>query len=244
VSEPRQIRQHRFVPPEGACEILLVRHGESEPYVEGSPFPLVEGHADPALAPEGRQQAERVAERLATTGERVSAIYVSSLRRTHETAAPLAARLGIEPRVERDLREVFLGEWEGGELRRHVIDRHPVAVRMFEQGDWGAIPGAESNTQLGARVRGAIERIATRHPDQLVVAVAHGGVIGTAVSLATGAAPFQFTGSDNASITHLVITAERWIVRCFNDTSHLSPTFSSAGEPAPATGIRPGGVTF
>ena len=38
---------------------------------------------------------------------------MTTLRRTHETAAPLAARLGLTPIVEPDLREVHLGEWEG-----------------------------------------------------------------------------------------------------------------------------------
>ncbi|MBA3303421.1 MAG: histidine phosphatase family protein, partial [Acidimicrobiia bacterium] len=105
-----RIRQHRFRRPPGSTEVLLVRHGESEPAVRGVDFPLVDGHSDPALAPDGREQAERVADRLA--GQDVDAIYVTTLRRTVETAAPLAARLGLEPRVEADLREVHLGEWE------------------------------------------------------------------------------------------------------------------------------------
>ena len=123
--------------------VLLVRHGESSPHVEGRPFSLVDGHGDPELAPEGHEQAMLVADRLLATGERIAAIYVTTLRRTRETAAPLAARLGIEPQVEPDLREVFLGEWEGGELRRRVIDQDPIAIAMFEAGRWDIIPGAE-----------------------------------------------------------------------------------------------------
>ena len=102
MTEVRQFRQHRFVPPPGSCEILLVRHGESSPHVEGEPFTLVDGHGDPELAPEGREQAALVADRLISTDEKISAIYVTTLRRTHETAAPLAERLGIEPQVEPD----------------------------------------------------------------------------------------------------------------------------------------------
>src|SRR3954471_25011451 len=108
---PKVVRQARFRRPPGATEIFLVRHGESEPAVEGSAFPLVDGHGDPALAPEGRAQAERVADQLGD--ETFSAIYVTTLRRTHETAAPLAARVGMDPVVEADLREVHLGDWEG-----------------------------------------------------------------------------------------------------------------------------------
>ncbi len=243
-TEPRQIRQHRFAPPPGATELLIVRHGESAPFVEGEPFPLAGGHGDPPLAPDGRAQAERVADRLVASGERIAAIYVTTLQRTHQTAAPLAERLGITPRVEPDLREVFLGDWEGGEMRRHVIDGHPIAKAMFEQGRWDVIPGAETEDALRARVRAGIERIVAAHPDELVVVVVHGGVIGTIMNIATGAAGFAFTGADNASISHLVVTDDRWIVRCYNDATHLRERFSTAGEAPPLDGIRPGGVTF
>src|SRR5262249_9477633 len=88
-------RQNRFQVPPDAAELLLIRHGESEPASLDAPFPLVDGRSDPALAPEGRGQAGLVAARLAATG--IDAIYVSTLRRTAETAAPLAARLGLVP---------------------------------------------------------------------------------------------------------------------------------------------------
>ena len=58
-------RQTRFRLPPGATDILLIRHGESEAAYMGKPFPLVDGHADPELAENGREQAERLAERLA-----------------------------------------------------------------------------------------------------------------------------------------------------------------------------------
>jgi 2,3-bisphosphoglycerate-dependent phosphoglycerate mutase len=229
MSEVREYRQSRFSRPPGACELLLVRHGESAPARDDRPFPLVDGHGDPELAPAGREQALRVAERL--QHEDVSAIYVTTLCRTVQTAAPLAAKLGIEPRVEPDLREVYLGEWEGGSFRRHVAEGHPAAVRMLTEGRWDVIPGAESADALAARVRGAITRIAAAHPDEAVVVVSHGGVIGQVLSLATGGRAFAFVGADNASISHLVITGDRWIVRRYNDTAHLGLAFTVAPEP-------------
>ena len=50
-------------------------------------------------------------ERLKT--EPISAIYVTTMQRTHQTAAPLAAHLGLVPAVEADLRAEDL---EGGLL--------------------------------------------------------------------------------------------------------------------------------
>ena len=227
--EPTEYRQHRFRAPPGACELLIVRHGESAPAVPGRSFALVDGHGDPELAPDGRVQAERVGERLA--GETIDAIYVTTLRRTHETAAPLAARVGLSPVVAPDLREVFLGEWEGGLMRQRVAEGDPIGARLFAEQDWGVIPGAESNADLAARVVPALQAIADVHPDQRVVVVVHGGVIGAILAHASGGRPFAFAGADNGSISHVVITGRQWIIRRFNDTGHLAGELSAAPEP-------------
>ncbi len=227
---PEIYRQTRFRRPPGACELLLVRHGESLPAQTDAPFPLVDGQGDPALDPAGHEQAQRVADRLHR--EPITAIYVTSMRRTVETAAPLATRLGIEPRVERDLREVHLGEWEGGLLRKYVAEGHPVARRMWEEQRWDVIPGAEPADHFSARVSGAIERVAASHPDETVVVVAHGGTIGQVLAHACGARyGFAFAGSDNGAISHVVVTKDRWVIRRYNDTSHLTDSFTEAAEP-------------
>ncbi|KAA5838306.1 histidine phosphatase family protein [Saccharopolyspora hirsuta] len=214
-----EYRQSRFSVPAGAADILLIRHGESAPARPDRPFPLVDGQGDPELAPQGREHAERVAQRLADAD--LDAIYVTTLRRTVQTAAPLAARLGLTPQVEPDLREVHLGEWEGGLFRQKVAANDPVIQRMHAEQRWDVIPGAESVEALGDRVRGAIERLAAAHPDQRIAVFTHGGVIGQALALATGSRPLAFLGADNGSISRLVVTADRWIVRSFNDSAHL-----------------------
>ena len=234
-------RQHRFRCPPGATEIFLVRHGESEPAVPGQPFPLVDGHGDPALAPEGHTQANHVANRLAE--QALDAIYVTTLRRTAETAAPLAFRTGLTTLVEPDLREVHLGQWEGGLFRQKVAAGDPIAARLFSEGRWDVIPGAEPQEDLLTRTTEAIERIAAAHPDQRVAVFSHGGVIGQLLAHASGGgAPFAFTGCDNGSISHLVVTADRWVIRRFNDTSHLPGDLDLDPEPrspspASATGF-------
>jgi 2,3-bisphosphoglycerate-dependent phosphoglycerate mutase len=217
--EPPSFRQHRFEPPPGALDLLLVRHGQSERYLDGTPFPLVGGHGDPPLSSLGLEQAGQVCTRLAAAG--IDAIYVTTLRRTAQTAAPLAALLGLEPRMEDGLREVYLGEWEGGLLRKMVAESHPISQRVLAEERWDVIPGAEPAAEFAGRVRAAIERLAAAHPGQRVAAFTHGGVIGEALAQASGSRPFAFNGADNASISRLVITGDRWIVRGFNDTAHL-----------------------
>ena len=215
-------RQVRFVAPPGATTVLLVRHGESQAWREDAPFPVIEGgHGDPPLRdPDGLEQAERVADRLA--GEDISAIYVTPLQRTAQTAAPLAERLGLEPRIESELREVHLGEWENGGLRRAAREGHPLLARIFAEQTWDVIPGAERTADVDARVRAGIERIAAAHSDDLVVAVVHGGIIGNVLGQAAGTSRLAFAGADNGSISEIVVMGDRWIVRRYNETSHLA----------------------
>jgi 2,3-bisphosphoglycerate-dependent phosphoglycerate mutase len=225
------IRQLRFEAPPGSTRILLVRHGESVPAERDRLFDLIDGQGDPPLHSLGREQAERVADRLA--GEPVRAIYVSTMRRTTETAAPLAARLGLKPVVDPDLREVHLGEWEGGVYRQRVLDGDPLLAQMITEERWDVVPGAEDTDAFSARVRRAIGRLAERHPDELVVVFTHGGVIGNVLSQATGSRRFAFLGADNGSISHIVVHGDRWVLRTYNDTAHLHPGFYATSE-APA----------
>lgn len=229
MSAPKVFRQPRFRRPPGACELLVVRHGESAPAVEGEDFALVDGHGDPALDPNGEEQARHVGERLRR--EHLTAIYATTLRRTQQTAAPLAAHLDLPVAIEPDLREVFLGDWEGGAFRKHVAEGHPLALEMFATGRWDVIPNAEPAEAFADRVRNGINRIAAAHPDSMVAVFTHGGVIGQIMAEASGARPFAFTGSDNAGISHIVVTGDRWAIRRYNDTGHLSEGFTEGPEP-------------
>ena len=226
--ERTEYGQRSYEAPAGATEILLVRHGQSAPFREGEPFPEHEGQGDPALSELGEWQAHRVADRLA--GLDIGAIYVTTLRRTHMTAAPLAARLGLTPAVEADLREVHLGEWEGGVFRVMAAQGHPLIAEMTVRQDWGVIPGGEASEVLRARVRAGIERIHARHPGERVVVVSHGGAIGAVLAEASGARTFAFASADNASISHLVVLGESWTVRRFNDTGHLAGELSARAD--------------
>jgi probable phosphoglycerate mutase len=219
MATPRRFSQVPYQGPPGSTELYLVRHGASADAVEGEEFELVGGHGDPPLSDIGRQQAELVGARLAK--EHFGALYVTNLRRTSETAAPLIRLSGMTPIVEPDLREVRLGEWEGGLFRQKVADKDPVAVRMLAEERWDVVPGAEPTEEFTSRIHGAIERIAAAHPDDRVVVFSHGAAIGEVLAHATGSTPFAFLMSDNTAIARLVLTSERWILRGFNDTAHL-----------------------
>ncbi len=218
--KPTEYRQTGFSRPTGATELWLVRHGESRAATADNPFPLVDGHGDPELHPNGRAQAERVADLLQDVP--IDALYVTTLRRTGETAAPLCARRGFQPTVEPDLREVLLGEWEGGLLRIKAHEQDPVFLAVQAQERWDLIPGAESNERLTARTSAAIGRIVHRHPNQRVVAFVHGGIIANVLATAAGARPFSFMGAENGSLSRLVIHEGRTRVLSFNEVGHLA----------------------
>ena len=221
--------QRPFILPEGATEVIIVRHGASEVALPGARFPLVDGRGNPNLSEDGHEQARAIAESLAPEG--IARLFVTPLRRTHQTAAPLAEATGLEPIVVDDLAEVRLGEWEGGEYRVRVARNDPLIRQMFQQERWDVIPGGESFESLGRRVRAGIERIVEETgPDAVAVAFLHGGVIGEVCRQATGSRPFAFVHSDNGSVSRLVVRASgRWLLRSFNEVSHLSVLTGPSG---------------
>jgi probable phosphoglycerate mutase len=226
--------QRSYELPPGSTEVVLVRHGASEAAVVGSPFPLVDGHSDPALSEVGRIQAATVAARLA--GERIGAIFVTNLRRTQQTAEPLLAATGLEATVVPELREVYLGDFEGGEYRIRAHQGDPVVRRVFASERWDEIPGGEPADALATRTRAGIEKIvAAAGPDTSAVAVVHGGVIGELCRQAVASRPFAFIHSDNCSISRIVVNPDgRWLLRSFNDVSHLRGTRGGLKLHAPA----------
>ena len=219
-SAASRYRQIRFAPPAGSTELLLVRHGESEPADPDRPFPLVDGRGDPELSGSGLEQAELVADRLGFYARRRHLRHKPAA--PAQTAAPLAARLGLVPVVEPELAEVL--SWlmgEGGIYGRRISEGDPLASQIFEQERWDVIPGAETNESVRTRVTAAINRVADRNVGGRVVCFAHGGTIGAVLAVATGSRPFAFIGSDNAAISTIVVAGPRWLLRGFNDRSHL-----------------------
>ena len=122
-----------------------------------------------------------------------------------------------------DLREVRLGEWEGGELRIRATHRDPLFLEILRQERWDVIPGAEPMDAFAERVRrGLAEVVAAAGPGTAVAAFVHGGVIGELCRQATSSRPFAFVHADNCSISRLVAFADgRQLLRSFNDTAHL-----------------------
>ena len=210
--------QRPFSLPAGATDVVLVRHGA---VLRPSPDALVGGHSDPELSPRGSRQAEALVARLES--EPIASLFVTPLGRTAGTAAPLAAKIGLTPAVVPELREVHLGEW-AAQFPERVSAGDPLCERVFEEERWDVVPGAEPADSFARRIADGLRLVVERTgPDRVAVAVVHGGVIAEACRQATGSRPFAFLGAENGSVTRLVHLEDgRWVLRSFNDTSHLA----------------------
>ena len=160
---------------ERVTEVFLVRHGEQDVDHASTAGELV----DPPLSARGRRQAELVGERFAA--EHIDAVYSSNLRRAHDTGRAIASHHGLEPVVDRDLREI--------EVFRDVPqDQTPIDAlgrrqllgmrhRMQTEKRWDAYGFSESSAAFHARVVTTIEGIIAEHDGQRIVIACHGGVI-------------------------------------------------------------------
>ncbi|MFE5509233.1 bifunctional RNase H/acid phosphatase [Streptomyces sp. NPDC056529] len=221
--QPRGTSQQGWGAPDmGApATFVLLRHGETaltpEKRFSGS------GGSDPELSAAGLRQAEAVAAALAARGT-IQEIVSSPLTRCRQTAAAVAARLGLDVRIEQGLRETDFGAWEGltfGEVR----ERHPEDLDA-----WLASPkaaptgGGESFATVSRRVAAARDRLTAAHAGRTVLLVTHVTPIKTLVRLALGAPPESLFRMElsAASISAVAYYADgNASVRLLNDTSHL-----------------------
>lgn len=210
--------QRALTAPEGAQEVLLVRHGACEPPAADG---LIDGRSNPPLNERGRAEATAVAGRL--SGAPVAAILASPMRRAAETAAPTATALGLGAELLPDLREIYLGEWEGHGIHSRGAGGDPELARVFGEQNWGLIPGAEPLDEFAVRVRRGVEAVADAASEGTVaVAFTHSAVIAEFCRQITNSDPFAFLYNSNGSVTRLFRMPDgRWMLISFNETEHI-----------------------
>jgi broad specificity phosphatase PhoE len=214
----------------GAAELFLIRHGDAVPDAE--PLQPSGAGEDQPLSQLGQKQAAALAEALRSL--KFDAIYSSPLRRTRETAAPLAKFLGMEVLIEDDLREVYLGNETpqlqmSAETGAEVTD--PAAIVRARQryitetvartGYWSVIPGAEPSADFRRRVVMIIDAIANRHLGQRVAVFSHGGVINVYLAELLGIERDFFFPIPNTSVNVVRVAGKQRVLRSINDLCHL-----------------------
>ena len=195
-------------------DLVLVRHAQPVRIEQGS----VAGPADPGLSPDGRVQAERLAAWLAV--EPVDAVLTSPLRRARETAAPLAARLGVDTEVVDGVAEydAAAGEYIPIEELRAAKDERWFATI---EGRWADVGGVDPH-EFQQRVVPAVEELVERFAGQRVVVVTHGGVLNVYLAHVVGTARLLWFHPEYTSINRVVAarTGQRSI-GTLNETAHL-----------------------
>jgi len=197
--------------------ICMVRHGETAWNAQGR----VQGQTDVPLSAVGESQARAV--RAALAGERFAALYASDLSRVRQTAAPVAALLGLPVRLEPRLRERHYGKFETltyAEARARLPEDYARFRAKDPDYDFGS---GESLRAFHERAVACVAGIAARHAGAAVLVFTHGGVLemvhrhahGTGIS-----APRDFE-IPNAALNWIEIGPQSWRVRAWAQVAHL-----------------------
>ncbi len=202
-------------------KIILVRHGESLGNMERRLL----GHTDLDLSPRGYSQARATAEAL--KNEKIDVIYSSDLLRAMNTAKPHAELRGLDIHSSRELREVYLGEWEGMSAV-DVIDKYGDMYEVKWLGGFGTFrfPEGESCAEAGARFHSEVLRIAGENEGKTILITAHAAVIRAFFAKVLGLLPEEIAEKlpfpTNASYSEVFYDGERLTAGRYSVDDHLS----------------------
>lgn len=203
---------------EQATTVLLIRHGDNdwtESHKLAGRLPGVH------LNEYGRQQAEAVGQRLAST--KLHAIYASPLERTQETAQAIAQHHSLEIQSRPGLIEVDYGEWMGESVKKLSKNKNWPVVQFYPSG--AGFPGGETMFMMQTRCVQEINTLVAAHPGETIAIVGHADLIKAAVAhyLGVHLDLFQRIVISTASITSISFSLMGPRIITVNDTSHNPP---------------------
>jgi broad specificity phosphatase PhoE len=175
-------------------DLYLARHGQTAYNAEGR----FQGWSPVPLDATGRAQALELATAVAAVGP--ATLVCSDIARARETAAIVAAQVGLEPVIDARFAETETGDWTDRTFAQ-VFAEDPAGFERFValDPDWG-FPGGESFAQQLARVQEGLADWAARRAAHPVVVICHGNVIRLALRAAGREVPER---PPNASLVAL-----------------------------------------
>ena len=180
-----------------AARFLVVRHAEA-----AYPDPDPVGGPDLGLTAKGRSQAHALAAQLA--GERVAAVFTSTMGRSEQTAQIVADDLGLAGEELPGVQEYDIGDLVGTEDRAAV----DAVFESWVNGDLAAAyPGGESGADLVARFGSAIEEVADSY---------RGGVMAVAIPRLAGRATPDLLAArwmPHCAIARVEVDADGWALQ-------------------------------
>ncbi len=201
-----------------ATEVIVVRHAETYGNIEGRFC----GHSETELTPKGVLQAQALGRRL--KGQHFDAAYSSDLTRALYTARYAIEHHAepLDPRLDRDLREMHYGEWEGLQAKE-IGERDAELLRDFFTMKLPGAPGGETIEQVRERTAAAVRRVVDAHEGGQLLVVSHGNAIMAMLAELLGmprASTWSFAVA-NTSITRLQFGRRgRVTLTGFNDNTH------------------------
>lgn len=173
------------------------------------------------LTPEGRAQAEAIADHLA--GADFKAVYSSPILRTIETARAIAARHGLEVTVRRGIGEVRYGRWTDRSLK--TLSRTKLWTKLQRWPSAARFPEGETLREVQNRAINEIEKICEEHPRAAVCCVSHGDVIRLVAAhyLGVHIDLFQRIVVSPASVSVVVVADHGPLVQSLNTPAAMSP---------------------
>src|SRR2546422_7785151 len=203
-----------------ATRVFMVRHGATVLSAEDR----FAGATDVALSDEGREQTQRLAERLSR--ERIMGVFASPLGRTVETAQILDAPHKLEVQTRVGFREISHGRWEQM-TRREVEEKFPEEAAEWEKDPYTFAPvGGESGLAVTARALPALIELVREHPGKNILVVSHKATIRLLLSSLLGFDPRRYRDNLDQKPAALNIVDFKDTVRArltlFNDTSHYA----------------------
>lgn len=178
--------------------VYFVRHGESVSNLNTQ----FAGSLDMPLTDRGRRQAEATADFLKKVP--FSAVYASDLSRAYDTGVAVAQKHDLPVHSTAGLREIFAGDWEG-KTYRQLEEAYAESYGVWRtQIGLAACPNGETVLQLQARIRGCVEDIVGKHPDETICIATHATPIRVLEALWTDTPPERIhtiRWVSNASVT-------------------------------------------
>lgn len=151
--------------------LILIRHGQTPANVAGVLESTVPG---PGLTELGETQAAELVDALAD--QPIDAVFVSTMVRTHLTAAPLVAARGLEPIERGGLREVEAGDVEGN-TDEASVHQYVHTLFAWAGGDLDVrMPGAQTGREVIERFDAVVAEAESLGVENVAL-VSHGAVI-------------------------------------------------------------------
>lgn len=196
-------------------KLILARHGETIWNRDGK----IQGITDIGLSNLGIEQATKLA--LSLRDEKLDAIITSPLERAYETARLIGTYHDLTIEVEKDLRELDVGELEGLTFPE-LGDRYPEFLGQWILDHASVVmPRGESLMEVQERVWPVMQRITENAENALIVS--HNFVIVTILCKIKNLSLSHTTKMrvSVASKTHLDFKNGTGNIVLFNDTAHL-----------------------